>query len=624
MKKNLLLLSMLLCAALGYTQELNFKEYSYTEFFQLIEEEQDTVFELKDAIIRFNKETDSIYAGTFNLFTLEISPFRKEQLIIEKELNLNNIQFIPYDATKIEENSIPKPLAVGFINITFSKSVKLNNTISLFIYNSTFNQSFLLSSLDEELLHAHSFLENHINENGYSYQDITLQQNTFLGNFRLDISNYLNDDLTKIIVDVIDNEFNGNYTYGRGKQIGSFNFEKNNYKSITRPRLVSENNRTTTIENNYFNKWLDLFIGTDFHSERLTIVKNIFEKKILLSEFVFPRETNIDWNQWKDNLVLRSQIFQFDVLTTSKMDSVIKQGFDAHQEWIKSSERIENYINNGQSKIKECYLAEIKFRFNFYNHYKNNYDLENANSVYADIKDLETKWFEHLYETNPTFKTFFKWRINQFLKVFSGYGKEPERAIIFSMYVILIFAFIYLLFPNSWDSLGKKRLMHRFEFFQKYLRRNDGMHTIYLEGQQQEISSYQDFKMNLESSKTELPSFFIRWSKPLYNASMFSSRLMARFLKSTDILKGKWQDLTPKQKRWKNIQIGFLLTIGLFYDLCIKMLNALMLSINTFTTLGFGEIPIKGLPRYLAIIQGFIGWFMLTIFSVSLISQLLN
>jgi len=35
-------------------------------------------------------------------------------------------------------------------------------------------------------------------------------------------------------------------------------------------------------------------------------------------------------------------------------------------------------------------------------------------------------------------------------------------------------------------------------------------------------------------------------------------------------------------------------------------------------------IPIKGLPRYLAIIQGFIGWFMLTIFSVSLISQLLN
>jgi hypothetical protein len=59
-------------------------------------------------------------------------------------------------------------------------------------------------------------------------------------------------------------------------------------------------------------------------------------------------------------------------------------------------------------------------------------------------------------------------------------------------------------------------------------------------------------------------------------------------------------------------------------DLFVKFLNALTLSINTFTTLGFGEIPIKGIPRYLAIIEGFIGWFMLTIFSVSLISQLLN
>jgi hypothetical protein len=82
--------------------------------------------------------------------------------------------------------------------------------------------------------------------------------------------------------------------------------------------------------------------------------------------------------------------------------------------------------------------------------------------------------------------------------------------------------------------------------------------------------------------------------------------------------------LPTGQKAWKSFLLvgGFL--FALVYDLLIKVLNALMLSINTFTTLGFGEIPIKGLPRYLAIIQGFIGWFMLTIFSVSLISQLLN
>ena len=46
--------------------------------------------------------------------------------------------------------------------------------------------------------------------------------------------------------------------------------------------------------------------------------------------------------------------------------------------------------------------------------------------------------------------------------------------------------------------------------------------------------------------------------------------------------------------------------------------------IGRYLPYAIGEIPIKGLPRYLAIIQGFIGWFILTIFSVSLISQLLN
>lgn len=69
------------------------------------------------------------------------------------------------------------------------------------------------------------------------------------------------------------------------------------------------------------------------------------------------------------------------------------------------------------------------------------------------------------------------------------------------MGVILFFAFISLLFPNSWDTLGNKRLMHRFEFFQKYLLRNEGMHTTYLEGKKKEISSYERFKANFRQLK---------------------------------------------------------------------------------------------------------------------------
>lgn len=39
----------------------------------------------------------------------------------------------------------------------------------------------------------------------------------------------------------------------------------------------------------------------------------------------------------------------------------------------------------------------------------------------------------------------------------------------------------------------------------------------------------------------------------------------------------------------------------------ILLINALTLSQNSFTTLGFGRIPTTGLARYVCIIQGFIG-----------------
>ncbi|MCZ6899995.1 MAG: ion channel, partial [Bacteroidetes bacterium] len=87
--------------------------------------------------------------------------------------------------------------------------------------------------------------------------------------------------------------------------------------------------------------------------------------------------------------------------------------------------------------------------------------------------------------------------------------------------------------------------------------------------------------------------------------------------------RGKWSELSPKTKFIAGIIIGlgFLLFLG--YVLLIKVLNALTLSVNAFTTLGFGDIPTQGLARYVAIIQGFIGWFLLSIFSVALINQVL-
>jgi hypothetical protein len=75
----------------------------------------------------------------------------------------------------------------------------------------------------------------------------------------------------------------------------------------------------------------------------------------------------------------------------------------------------------------------------------------------------------------------------------------------------------------------------------------------------------------------------------------------------------------------KNREKSFIATLAFVaYSAFIHILNTLTLSLNAFTTLGFGDIPTHGAARYVTIVQGFIGWFLLTIFSVSLINQVLG
>ncbi len=61
----------------------------------------------------------------------------------------------------------------------------------------------------------------------------------------------------------------------------------------------------------------------------------------------------------------------------------------------------------------------------------------------------------------------------------------------------------------------------------------------------------------------------------------------------------------------------------LSYGFGKSLFNAMTLSLNSFVTLGFGSIPTSGLARYVCILQGFIGWFLLSIFTASLINQVL-
>ena len=79
------------------------------------------------------------------------------------------------------------------------------------------------------------------------------------------------------------------------------------------------------------------------------------------------------------------------------------------------------------------------------NGYQNRGDQDSYNSCYVEMKNIETRRLAYLHRKNPSFTSYFSWKINQFLKVFSEYGTKPARAIVFSLYVILFFTALSLL-----------------------------------------------------------------------------------------------------------------------------------------------------------------------------------
>ncbi len=93
-------------------------------------------------------------------------------------------------------------------------------------------------------------------------------------------------------------------------------------------------------------------------------------------------------------------------------------------------------------------------------------------------------------------------------------------------------------------------------------------------------------------------------------------------MSSRNMLIKRFGDLfSSREHREKSVLSN--ITYVLFISF-IHILNAVTLSMNAFTTLGFGDIPAQGIARYMCIIEGFIGWFFLSIFSVSMINQVLG
>ena len=159
--------------------------------------------------------------------------------------------------------------------------------------------------------------------------------------------------------------------------------------------------------------------------------------------------------------------------------------------------------------------------------------------------------------------------------------------------------------------------------------------SVYIEMKNIQINSLQYFFLNdrnfnnfFKWKLAQLLKFYVDHGTNPARAIVVSIYVIFAFAIFYFFFPSEW-DVTSKSKLIQNYKDfiqkndkGYakpfmMMTFGL------SLINALTLSINSFTTLGFGVIPTKGLSRYVCIIQGFIGWFLLSIFTVALINQVL-
>ena len=246
-------------------------------------------------------------------------------------------------------------------------------------------------------------------------------------------------------------------------------------------------------------------------------------------------------------------------------------------------------------------------------------------TLVVKLKDIQTnqKMFE--YYEDPNMNTWFNWKGSEFLKWYSDYGMNPFKALTYCFWAMLFFAMFYFIFYNDWDKINRGFLIKRFNSVMDYFTTEKRIEDFYSSEHDKEMTTFTDFKDTLDKNKVYMPSMLASLAKPIYQISLLRYKLLNFSYKKAEFMAGrKWVDLKKKDRYLIGTLTFFLTLTYIIYLISIRALNSIVLSINAFSTLGFGQIPVRGFTKYVAIIEGFIGWFMLSVFIVSLLSQMMS
>jgi hypothetical protein len=290
-----------------------------------------------------------------------------------------------------------------------------------------------------------------------------------------------------------------------------------------------------------------------------------------------------------------------------------------------------HYGDEGYLDAKEQRKDNKKFSSNLIESYKQFIALLEvkgsllSHKLTLKLKDIQSNVKMYEYYDSPNIERWFNWKGSIFLKWYSDYGTNPFKALSYCFWAMLYFAMFYFFFYSDWDKIDRSFLIKRFNSVMDYFTTEKRIEDFYSSTHDKEMTTFTEFKNTLDKNKVHMPSMLASLAKPIYQISLLRYRLLNFSYKKAEFMAGrKWVDLKKKDRYWIGTLTFFLTISYIIYLIFIRALNSIALSVNAFSTLGFGQIPVKGFTKYIAIIEGFIGWFMLSVFIVSLLSQMMS
>ncbi len=269
-------------------------------------------------------------------------------------------------------------------------------------------------------------------------------------------------------------------------------------------------------------------------------------------------------------------------------------------------------------------------KFNTLYHDRGN--ITSANASYVEIKNIETRKQAFIQKVNPSLNNLINYKLNVFLRIFSDYATNPGKALLHSILMILLFTIFYIFTFSGWDGLTYKFYFSQFNIFSEYISSTKTINQI-LESKRNKSNKkdeyaedIKDLILDYKKRHKEIPAMLKLIGKPIYFISRFKDDIIPQLLNLVNFQKKAWSDLKTFEKIKSGLLITIILAVFILYVLLVKIFSSVMLSLNSFVVIGFGSLPEsdKSLAMYLTIIEGIIGWFYLMIFTITLLSQVLQ